>query len=175
MKRDFGVAIVGCGKWGINHVRTASQLFGDKLKLVCDLSEKSLVQARAVAPSVSTTDSLEEVLDRHDIDAVIVASGAETHYEIGKRCLQSGKHCLLEKPLTLDSENARELIALSEDRKLTLMVGHLMLYHPAVVHIRREILSGNIGQMLYMYSQRVNLGTIRRQENAFWSLCDPHL
>jgi predicted dehydrogenase len=173
VKPDFGVAVIGCGKWGINHVRTASQLLGDRLRIVCDISEKSLAQSRALVPSVHTTVSLDEVLSRPDVEAVIVASGAETHYEIGKQCLQSGKHCLLEKPLTLNSDNARELIELSEKQRLTLMVGHLMLYHPAISQIRREVLSGNIGQMLYMYSQRVNLGTIRRQENVFWSLA-PH-
>jgi predicted dehydrogenase len=173
MSQDFGVAIIGCGKWGINHVRTAHQLLGGRLKIVCDISDKSLAQAKTVAPSVATTKTLSDILSNPGIGAVIIASGAETHHGIGKRCLEAGKHCLVEKPLTLKSGEALDLIETAERKKLTLMVGHLLLYHPGVNRIRREILSGNLGQLLYLYSQRVNLGTIRREENAFWSLA-PH-
>ncbi|MBM2841094.1 MAG: MocA protein [Bacteroidetes bacterium] len=173
MTQDFGVAIIGCGKWGINHVRTAHQLLGGRLKMVCDISDKSLAQAKTVAPSVSTTKTLNDILSDSAIAAVIIASGAETHLEIGKRCLEAGKHCLIEKPLTLKSGEALDLIETAEKSKLTVMVGHLLLYHPAVNRMRREIQSGDLGQLLYLYSQRVNLGTIRRQENAFWSLA-PH-
>jgi predicted dehydrogenase len=167
------VAVVGCGKWGINHVRIANQLLGERLRMVCDISEKSLAQVGSVAPSVRTTKSLDDVLQDKEINAIIIASGAETHYTIGKRCLESRKHCLIEKPLALHYDDAVELIETAETAKATLMVGHLLLYHPAVNRIRRELLSGNLGQILYMYSQRVNLGTIRREENAFWSLA-PH-
>ncbi|MEK9138662.1 MAG: Gfo/Idh/MocA family oxidoreductase [Bacteroidota bacterium] len=173
MKEQIGVGVIGCGKWGINHVRSANQLLGERLRIVCDVSEKSLAQAKTVAPSVRTTRSLQDVLTDLDVGAVIIASGAETHHDIGKKCLESGKHCLIEKPLTLRSEEALDLIETAGQNKLVLMVGHLLLYHPAVNRIRREILSGNLGQMLYLYSQRVNLGTIRREENAFWSLA-PH-
>ncbi len=173
MKQDFAVAIVGCGKWGINHVRTAYQLLGGRLRVVCDISDKGLALAGTVAPSVRTTKVLGEILSDPDIAAVIIASGAETHHDIGKQCLEAGKHCLIEKPLTLKTEEALELLELAERNKLTLMVGHLLLYHPAVNRIRRDILSGDLGQVLYLYSQRVNLGTIRREENAFWSLA-PH-
>lgn len=173
MNQGFGVAIVGCGKWGINHVRTAYQLLGERLKVVCDISDKGLSHAKTVAPSVRTTKVLGEALSDPDVAAVIVASGADTHYDIGKRCLGAGKHCLIEKPLTLNTDEALELLDLAEKSKLTLMVGHLLLYHPAVNLIRREILAGDLGQILYLYSQRVNLGTIRREENAFWSLA-PH-
>jgi predicted dehydrogenase len=165
--------VVGCGKWGINHVRIASQLLGERLKAVCDVSDKALTLAKTVAPSVRTTKLLGEVLADPEIGAVIIASGAETHHEIGKQCLEAGKNCLIEKPLTLKSDQATDLIDCAQKSKLTLMVGHLLLYHPAVNRIRREILSGNVGQVLYLYSQRVNLGTIRREENAFWSLA-PH-
>jgi predicted dehydrogenase len=173
MRTDFGVAVVGCGKWGIHHVRVARELLGDRLRFLCDLSKARLEHARAVAPFVSLTLDLDDVLNDDDVKAVIIASGAETHYDIGKRCLEAGRHCLIEKPLTLRTDEALELIELAERRGLVLMVGHLLLYHPAVNRIRHEIFSGSIGQVLYLYSQRVNLGTIRREENAFWSLA-PH-
>jgi predicted dehydrogenase len=173
MKQDFGVAVIGCGKWGINHVRTANLLLGQRLRIVCDISDRALEQAKKVAPSVRTTRLLTDILNDPDIGAVIIASGAETHHDIGKQCLEAGKHCLVEKPLTLRSSEAVDLVETAEKNKLALMVGHILLYHPAVSRIRREILSGNLGQVLYIYSQRVNLGTIRREENAFWSLA-PH-
>ena len=173
MNENFGVAVIGCGKWGINHVRVAGQLLGKRLKLVCDVSDRSLANARSVAPSVQTTKSLKDVLSDPEVGAVIIASGAETHHDIGTQCLEAGKHCLVEKPLTLNSDEAIGLMEVAERNKLTLMVGHLLLYHPAVNRIRTEILSGSVGQVLYLYSQRVNLGTIRREENAFWSLA-PH-
>jgi predicted dehydrogenase len=173
MKQDFGVAVVGCGKWGINHVRSANQLLGERLRIVCDISDRALAQAKTVAPSVRTTKLLSDILGDPDIGAVIIASGAETHHDIGRQCLEAGKHCLIEKPLTLCSSEAVDLMETAGRNNLTLMVGHLLLFHPAVNRIRREILSGNLGQVLYLYSQRVNLGTIRREENAFWSLA-PH-
>jgi predicted dehydrogenase len=173
MRKDFGIAVIGSGKWGINHVRAAHQLVGERLKMVCDLSEKALDQAKKVAPSAQCTTKLEDVLKDREIQAVILASGAETHAKIGMQCLEAGKHCLIEKPLTLKSPDAVKLVTFAEDHNLILMVGHLLLFHPAVNHIRNEILRGNLGEILYIYSQRVNLGTIRREENAFWSLA-PH-
>jgi len=173
MKQEFGVAVVGSGKWGINHVRIASQLLGERLRMVCDVSDKALAQAKTVAPAVRTTKQLGDVILDPEVSAVIIASGAETHHDFGKRCLEAGKHCLIEKPLALRSTDAMDLLDAAQRNKRILMVGHLLLYHPAVNRIRQEIHSGNIGQVLYLYSQRVNLGTIRREENAFWSLA-PH-
>jgi predicted dehydrogenase len=173
MKNEFGVAVVGCGKWGINHVRSANQLLGERLRIVCDISDRALAQAKTVASSVRTTKLLADILGDPDISAVIIASGAETHHDIGRQCLEAGKHCLIEKPLALKSNEAVDLMETAERNNLILMVGHLLLFHPAVNRIRHEILSGNLGQILYLYSQRVNLGTIRREENAFWSLA-PH-
>jgi predicted dehydrogenase len=173
MQNDFGIAVIGSGKWGINHVRAAYQLVGERLKIVCDISEQALQKAKKVAPTVRTTTRLADVLDDKEIAAVIIASGAETHAHIGTQCLEAGKHCLIEKPLTLNSTDAAVLVKLAEEEGRTLMVGHLLLFHPAINHIRGEILKGNLGEILYLYSQRVNLGTIRREENAFWSLA-PH-
>lgn len=169
----FGVAVIGCGKWGVNHVRSAHRILGDRLRIVCDVSEASLAQAKSVAPSVRTTKAISDILDDNQIEAVIIASGAETHYAIGKQCLEAGKHCLIEKPLTLHSEEAVELVETAHSLKRVLMVGHLLLFHPAITLIKNEISTGSLGEIMYLYSKRVNLGTIRRQENAFWSLA-PH-
>ncbi len=167
------LAVVGAGRWGINHVKTGYSLLGENLKLVCDACEAAKQRITQAAPSVSITSRLEDVLGSEEINAVIVATPAETHFEVATRVLKAGKACLVEKPITLATKEARELIQLARQLDQILMVGHVLLYHPAVLEMKKRIQQGLIGKVQYIYSNRLNLGTIRSEENILWSFA-PH-
>ncbi len=169
----MGVAIVGAGYWGRNHVRTFASLPGAALSSVCDLDAARLLAASRVAPQARTTLELGDILSDPAIDAVVIATQSRLHAEIARRCLEAGKHVLVEKPMALDVADAVGLDALARERRLVLMVGHLMVYHPAVAMLRRMVEQGELGRVHYLYSQRVNLGTARSDENALWSF-GPH-
>jgi UDP-2-acetamido-3-amino-2,3-dideoxy-glucuronate N-acetyltransferase len=166
------LAIIGAGKWGVNHVRTAQALLGKDLSLVCDVRESVRRVVAELAPLCRFTTDLEEVR-RSDVGGVIIAAPAEQHFEIARQMLESGKACLVEKPITLFSDQARQLVALAQARQRTLMVGHVLLYHPAVLEMKRRIDQGLIGNLQYIYSNRLNLGSIRSEENILWSFA-PH-
>ncbi|MEJ5363551.1 MAG: Gfo/Idh/MocA family oxidoreductase [Desulfosoma sp.] len=165
------VAVIGCGYWGKNLVRNYHAL--GALKLICDTNETLLAHYRHLYPDVATALSLPAVLERDDISALVVATPAETHFRLAREALLAGKHVYVEKPLVLDEGEAHELIALADDRRLTLMVGHLLHYHPAFVKLKDLAASGDLGRINYIYSHRLNLGKIRREENALWSFA-PH-
>jgi len=169
----IGVAVVGAGGWGRNIVRACATLPGCGLRYICDVREDILAENRALYPAVAVTADLDAVLRDDAVQAVCVAVPAARHHAVAKAVLAAGRHAFVEKPLTLRADHAEELVALAERAGRTLMVGHLLLYHPAVLHVRRLIESGELGQVLYVYSQRVNLGIVRRDENAWWSLA-PH-
>ncbi|RMF57074.1 MAG: oxidoreductase, partial [Calditrichaeota bacterium] len=172
-KETFQLAIIGCGRWGRNHIRTAAELFASKLKYVCDISEPQLQEARSLAPQATPTTDIETVLKDPQITAVILSTPAETHYELARMVLENGKHVLVEKPLALFSHQAKELEALARKKKRVLMVGHLLIYHPAIRKIKELIEQGTLGKLEYIYSNRLNLGTVRREENILWSFA-PH-
>jgi predicted dehydrogenase len=132
-----------------------------------------LAAHRQSFPSVETTPDVAAVLDDPQVQAVVIATPAATHFEIAGRALQAGKHVYVEKPLTLHAAQARQLIELANQRRLKLMVGHLLEYHPAVVYLKQMLDRGELGEPYYMYTQRVNLGIVRQNENAWWSLA-PH-
>jgi len=165
--------VVGYGYWGPNLVRNVDRLPGAELVVCCDMSEKNLGKFSGLYPGVATTTNLSEMLADYNLDAVVVATSAPSHFAIAKAVLEAGKHCFVEKPLTLTSADAEALVTLAEERGLVLMVGHLMVYHTAVNYIREIIESGELGDVLYLYAQRLNLGKVRTEENAFWSLA-PH-
>ncbi|HEX2786859.1 MAG TPA: Gfo/Idh/MocA family oxidoreductase [Ignavibacteria bacterium] len=169
----INLAIIGCGKWGMNHVKTANGVLKENFKIVCDNFASNEAKIKEVSPSVKFTTDLKKVLNNPDINAVIIATPAETHYEIGKQCLEQGKNVLIEKPITLHSNEAQELIDIAKKQNLKLMVGHVLLYHPAILKIKEMIDSGKIGKLQYIYSNRLNLGTIRSEENILWSFA-PH-
>ncbi|MBF4508955.1 MAG: Gfo/Idh/MocA family oxidoreductase [Aeromicrobium sp.] len=167
------VGVVGFGYWGPNIVRNLDRLADAELVVACDASETNLARFAALYPYAATTGSLDEMLADHDLDAVVVATSAPSHFEVARAALEAGKHCFVEKPLTLTSADAEELVRIAEERDLVLMVGHLMVYHSAVNYIKEVIDSGALGDVLYLYAQRLNLGKVRTEENAFWSLA-PH-
>ena len=167
------VGVVGFGYWGPNLVRNLDRLGDAELVAACDTSEANLAKLSGLYPGVATTTDLDSLLTGHDLDAVVVATSAPSHFPVAKRVIEAGLHCYVEKPLTLTSADALELVRLADERGVVLMVGHLMEYHSAINWIRDYIASGELGDVLYLYAQRLNLGKVRTEENAFWSLA-PH-
>jgi UDP-2-acetamido-3-amino-2,3-dideoxy-glucuronate N-acetyltransferase len=171
--KEFNLAVIGCGKWGLNHVRTASGIFGEDLRLCCDSNPKSAEKVKELAPSSSFTTNISDVINDAKINAAIVSTPAETHFRITKQLLEAGKHVLVEKPITLKSDEAKELNSIALKNRLVLMVGHLLLFHPAILKIKQYLDEGKLGKLQYIYSNRLNLGTIRTEENILWSFA-PH-
>ena len=167
------IALIGTGSWGRNVVRNFAQLRTARLKYCCDLDESRLAPLRAQYPGTEFTTDLDKVFADPEVQAIGVTASAVAHHPLGLRSLQAGKHTYIEKPLALSTSQARELVAEAEKRHLQLMVGHLLLYHPAVALLKKVADAGELGEILYIYAQRVNLGIIRRDENALWSLA-PH-
>jgi predicted dehydrogenase len=141
--------------------------------MVCDLDPSKLAKIKEAHPGVYLTADLEEVLAAGEVEAVINATASEHHYAIGKRILESNKHLLVEKPMAMSSREAEEMVTLARERKLTLMVGHTFEYNAAVRKVKALMDEGELGEIYYLYSQRVNLGRIRTDCNAMWSLA-PH-
>jgi predicted dehydrogenase len=164
-----GIAVVGVGYWGPNFVRILDELPGARLVTVCDSDPKRQERMAAMYPHVRLTDRLDSVIGDGEIDAVIVATGSDSHYEISRRCLEAGKHVLVEKPIALKSADAEHLIALAAEHERVLLVGHLLRYHRGVDKLKQYIDEGSLGKIRYIYSTRVNLGRIRKEENALWS------
>jgi len=170
---NIGLAVIGAGRWGMNHVKSAHKLLNSNLKLVCDFSESAREKVSKVSPLIPFSTDLEDVLIDSTINAVIIATPAETHFEVAKKCLEAGKNVLVEKPITLYTEEAAKLIEIAEVQNKKLMVGHILLYHPAIIKIKELIDNGKIGKLQYIYSNRLNLGAIRSEENILWSFA-PH-
>jgi predicted dehydrogenase len=167
------VAVVGAGNWGRNLVRNFANLAGAKLLYVVDVNEKVRKAMSAQYPGVGVVGDLDKALADPAVTATVVAVDAPLHHRIALACLQAGKHTYVEKPMTLAAKESQELIDLAAAKKLKLMVGHLLEYHPAVSYMKQMIASGQLGGALYLYFERVNLGIVRKTENAWWSLA-PH-
>ncbi|NNL78632.1 MAG: Gfo/Idh/MocA family oxidoreductase, partial [Desulfobacterales bacterium] len=165
------VAVIGSGYWGKNLVRNFYNL--NSLKLVSDKNETILADFQDKYPGIDTCLALTDVLSRDDIHGVAIATPAETHFNIARESLLSGKHVYIEKPLVLREEEGQELIDLAQQNQLVLMVGHLLQYHPMFVRLKELAHSGKLGRINYIYSHRLNLGKIRREENILWSFA-PH-
>lgn len=167
------VGVIGAGNWGKNLVRTLSGMDTVRLKYVADNSPAVIAGVAKQYPSVISLDGHRRILDDPEVNAVFVSTPAVRHHEIAKQALLAGKHTFVEKPMTLEVHHARELVELAEELNLKLMVGHLLLYHPCVAAVKEIIDRGEIGDIYYIYSQRLNLGTVRSDENALYSFA-PH-
>lgn len=167
------VALVGVGGWGKNLARNYYQVPEANLRYVCDLDEERLANVRRQYPGVHTTSSFDTLIEDEDLEAIVIATTAPSHYKLSKAALQAGKDVYVEKPFVLKVEQAEELTAMAEAEGRILMVGHLLEYHPVIVELRRLIDSGELGRIHYIYSQRLNLGTVREDENALWNFA-PH-
>lgn len=165
------IAMIGTGYWGKNLARNLHNL--GVLSLICDKNEQTLVVFRQQYPDVETCLAISDVLARDNIKGVVIATPAETHYALAREAIQAGKHVFVEKPLALHADEARVLDELARDVGVTLMVGHLLQYHPVFVRLKEAVLGGELGRVDYIYSNRLNLGKIRHEENILWSFA-PH-
>jgi len=165
------VAVVGAGYWGKNIIRSMNSL--GALAAICESSEETRKSFTEQYPECNAVASFSEVLGDDSITAVAIATPAETHSRFIREALLAGKDVFVEKPLCLSTETGKDLVALAEERERILMVGHLLWYHPAVLKLKSLIDEGELGRIQYVYSNRLNLGKIRREENILWSFA-PH-
>ena len=162
------VGVVGLNYWGPNLVRNFNDLA--ELTWLCDLDEQQLAQLSARYPDARATTSFDDLLADDALDAVVIATPVPTHYALAKQALEAGKHVFVEKPPAMRAAEMDELVELAEAKDLVLMPGHLLLYHPGVLKVKELIESGELGDVLCVYGNRVNLGIVRSNENALWSL-----
>ena len=165
------IALVGCGYWGKNLCRNFNAL--GALSRVVDPTVSGQATAKELAPGVPVGDSFDEVLEDDSIQAIALATPAETHAELSIKAMDSGKDVFVEKPMALTLRDAEEMRAVAEGKGRVLMVGHLLEYHPAVLKLRDLISNGELGRVNYVYSNRLNFGKVRTEENALWSFA-PH-
>ena len=164
------VAVIGCGYWGKNLVRNFAQL--GALRMVCDATEVGRQRATELAADCATVADPAEVWEA-PVAGAVIATPAETHYDLTRQALLAGKDVLCEKPLALTYEQGAELVQLAERQGRVLMVGHVMEYHPGIVRLLELVRSGELGKVRYIYSNRLSLGKVRREENILWSFA-PH-
>lgn len=167
------VGVVGCGYWGPNLIRNFRSLQDCKLKAVCDMDEERLAHMESLYPGVETTRDVDALVGDAEIDALVIATPVFLHHELGMKSLKAGKHTFIEKPMAASSEQCRELVSTARDGKLTLMVGHTFLYSSPIRKIKEIVDSGDIGEIRYISSRRLNLGLFQKDINVVWDLA-PH-
>jgi predicted dehydrogenase len=168
--RPIRIGVAGLGYWGPNLARNFGALGGCELAWLCDASPQALERLGRQHPQARTTDDLADLLGDADLDAVVLATPVPTHAELAVRVLDAGKHCFVEKPLAISVADAEEAVAAADRAGKLLMVGHLLEYHPGVAKLKELSESGELGDLHYVYSHRLNLGKLRTDENALWSL-----
>jgi predicted dehydrogenase len=162
------VGLAGLGYWGPNLARNFDELAD--LAWLCDLSEPNRAAFASRYPNARVTGDFDDLLADPELDAVVVATPVPTHYDLARRALAAGKHVLVEKPPAMRAAEMDELVGIAEERDLVLMPGHLLLYHPGVLKLKELIQAGELGEVLCVYGNRQNLGIVRTNENALWSL-----
>jgi predicted dehydrogenase len=167
------IGVVGMNYWGPNLARNFDRMQGCRLAWVCDRDEDVLERHRASYPGSAFTTRYEDLLEDETLDAVVIATPVPTHAALTRMALDAGKDAFVEKPLALTGADARELAELADARGRVLMVDHLLVYHPAVQKLKDLVDGGELGQVFYLYGNRQNLGIVRADENALWSL-GPH-
>jgi predicted dehydrogenase len=165
------IGLIGCGFWGPNFARIATEC--NKLKWAADLDSAQLQKIKDKFPELKTTSDFNEILADSEVNAVIIATPANTHYTIAKAALSAGKHVLVEKPITTTTKDCEELIKIADEKKKILMVGHTFLYNAFIKTLKDYLTKKDLGEVYYLYSTRVNLGQIRGDVNAMWNLA-PH-
>jgi predicted dehydrogenase len=164
------VGIVGMGYWGPNLARNLATLESCELAWCCDLDDAKRRHWESAYPQARFTPDIDDLLGDPDLAAIVVATPGSTHAALAQRVLEVGKNCFVEKPLAHDTESAQRLVKIANERDLVLMVGHLLCYHPGVRQLSDLISRGELGRIRYVHSQRLNLGKLRADENALWSL-----
>jgi len=170
---SIGVGLIGYGYWGPNLARNLHEVAETNLLAVCDQRPEALERMSTRYPWARGTSDVTDLFTAPDVEAIIVATPARTHYALARDALLAGKHVMVEKPLAMSSMEAQELIDLAEHSQRVLMVGHIFEYHPAVRKIKSLIDSGELGDLFYIYSTRANLGRVQSDINALWSIA-PH-
>jgi predicted dehydrogenase len=167
------IAIAGIGDWGRNLLRNFHNLSSGRLVLACDQDERKLAAVRSAYPGLETTTDFADILNREDIGAVVIAVPPAGHYKLAMETLESGRDVFVEKPLALSVDEGEKLLKKADEKNAILMVGHIMVYHPATQYLKKLFDDGVLGKVYYLYSNRVNLGKVRDVENAMWSFA-PH-
>ena len=167
----FSIAVIGSGYWGKNLVRNFHQL--GVLKTICGRTQATCDSMAASYPEATVTDDMESIFSDSTIQAIVIAAPAALHFEMTRKALLADKHVFVEKPLALTYGDGRKLVELAREKQKTLFVGHILNYHAAVVRLKEMIKDGKIGRLQYIYSRRLSLGKIRREENILWSFA-PH-
>ena len=168
--RPIRVGVAGLGYWGPNLARNFAAIAGCELTWLCDSSEPAREKLSRAHPSARTAADLQDLLDDPELDAVVLATPVATHSQLAVRVARAGKHCFVEKPLATSAADARLAVEAAELAGKTLMVGHLLEYHPAVHRLKELLDGGELGDLYYVYGNRLNLGQLRADENALWSL-----
>tara|TARA_Y100001970_G_C14109677_1_gene790162 strand:- start:269 stop:1231 length:963 start_codon:yes stop_codon:yes gene_type:complete len=164
------VCLVGSGNWGENHLKTLDRL--NNLDGLVEINKNIREKISKNYPDIKIFSNLEESF-LHNFDGYVVATPAPTHYQISKKIITHGYHILIEKPMTLSYNDAISLVNLANEYNVNIMVGHVLLFHPAIKKIKEMIINNEIGELRYIYSNRLNLGEVRKEENVFWSFA-PH-
>jgi len=168
--RSVRVGVVGLGYWGPNLARNLAAIAGCELRWLCDSDAAAREKLARSFPGARSTGELQDLLDDDELDAVVLATPVPTHAELAIRVAQAGKHCFVEKPLATMVADAQAAVAAAEAAGKILMVGHLLEYHPAVARLKALIDEDELGPLYYLYGNRLNLGVLRANENALWSL-----
>ena len=171
--KSLVLAQFGCGYWGPNLLRNFSVLPNCSVKYLVDPSPERRGFVERNFPTVTAIDSCDQVLNDSEVQAVLIATPAETHFNLAKRALEAGKHVFVEKPLATKTEDVDQLEKYAEPRGLVVMAGHTFIYNPAVRYVKKLIDAGELGEIRYIYSQRLNLGRIRADIDALWNFA-PH-
>ncbi len=169
-QRPVRVGVVGLGYWGPNLARNLAAIPGCELAWLCDASGQARAKLERSFPTVRATGELEELLGDGELDAIVLATPVPTHAELAIAVAGAGKHCFVEKPLATTAADAERAVAAAAQAERILMVGHLLEYHPAVARLKELIDSDELGELFYLYGNRLNLGVLREDENALWSL-----
>ena len=170
MHSNKKICVIGAGKWGANHIKILYEI--GSLGGIVELKQNIQNKIKKLYPEIKIFSKVEESFE-YNFSGYIIATPASSHFKIAKKVINRGHHVLIEKPMTLNSKDAEELIELSNKKNINTMVGHLLLFHPAIQKMKELIDLGKIGKLQYIYSNRLNLGQVRSEENVFWSLA-PH-
>jgi predicted dehydrogenase len=173
MAKQIKIGVVGCGYWGPNLVRNFSSLPDCSLKMVCDLNEQRLAHLKSLHPRVQGAADFDYMLNGVALDAVVIATAVKSHFSLAKASLLAGKHTLIEKPMASSTAECEELTEIAQKQGLVLMIGHTFLYSPAVRKIKEIVEHGDIGDIRYICSRRLNLGLFQEDINVAWDLA-PH-
>jgi predicted dehydrogenase len=169
----LNVAVVGCGYWGKHYVRITNTLQKTRCAMICDPCQSALDKMKILYPSIPTTATIDEVCANDAIEAVIIVVPATVHFQVAKKCLDAGKHILVEKPFTTTAEDGEKLKAIASEKNLTIVVGHTFMYNSRVTKAHQLVSAGEIGDIRIVYAQRTNLGPIRHDTSVVWDLA-PH-